>query len=57
MIHIERRLVYGRPCHYPTNELAKAICEMLGRKSLSERHIGILKKHHITIEQEESTNE
>lgn len=50
-IELEPKNVYGRVCYYPLNDLAKAICEVLGRKTLSDKQVKVFKKHHITIQE------
>jgi len=56
MIEVTRKIIYGRPCYYPSNDLSSAICEMLQRKAFSEKHLEIFKNHHIDVEIEEGSD-
>ena len=39
-----KKNVYGRFLYHPTNELAESFCRLLGRKSLSDRHMSDLER-------------
>lgn len=43
-IEVEVRSVYGRPAIYPANEAAKIAAELVGAKTLQQRHIALLVK-------------
>ena len=49
MIEVKKKLVYGRFCYYPMNDLAKAICEGMRKKVFSDKQMEVFEKYGIKV--------
>ncbi len=57
MIKVKLKKVYGRIYFKPANDMAKAICELINRKSVTDKAAKILNKHNIKIEIQEENDD